>query len=188
MNLRMYWMLTAGLLALAACGGSGDKEGGNASADASAAGGSGSSGGSVAGGDASVQLDPGEWETVVEMTKIEGLPKEAAGMFGGGKKVTTRYCVTPEDARETNPKLFTGKDNCERKDFSVSGGRIRGTLSCSGGDMPGKVTMAMEGEYASTSYDVRQTMTTEAQGMTMRMESHVTGRRLGECSAETKKS
>jgi uncharacterized protein DUF3617 len=181
--MKTHFVLTAGLLALAACGGPASKDaGGNEAASAPAA-----AGGSGSGGGATVQLAPGEWETVVEMAKIEGLPKEASGMFGGGQKITTRHCVTPEEARETNPKLFTGKEDCERKDFSVSGGRIHGTLACSGGDMGGKVTMEMDGQYASTSYDVRQKMTTEAQGMTMRIESHVTGRRLGECSAETKK-
>lgn len=192
MNVKTYLALSAGLIALAACGGPEKKEGGNASGEAAAAGGSGSDGGALAGGSATLRLEPGEWETIVESVSVEApnMPQQARDMMAkamGGSKMSVRHCVTPEEANRPSGDLFSGRKdgNCTSKDFSVSGGRVQGTITCND-PQAGAVNLVMDGRFDPRSYTVSQTMKTDAAGQTMTIKSRVSGRRVGECSAATK--
>ena len=178
MRTAMICMGLSGMLALAACGGPEKAESNAASGEKAESAGSGAPG---------VKMQPGEWETTVETVKVEApnMPKEVIGMIGGQQKMTMRSCVTPEQAAEPSGDLFRGKKdgNCTYQNFSVSGGKVKGTMTCSGGDMPGSVSLEMDGQYGGDSYDVSQKMTTTGQGMSMKIETHVTGRRIGDCPA-----
>lgn len=170
----------AAAAALAGCGG-GEKE---ASGNAAAAAG-GTEAASAAGG-ATVELQPGLWEVTVETGEMKGpdVP-DGSSMAGMMPKTTVRTCVTPEQARQPGGDLFAGKQdgNCTAKDFSAAGGRIRGTMTCSGGDTPGTMTMELDGTYSSTAWDHRSKMKMTGAGMDMEMELRNTGRRIGECPA-----
>jgi hypothetical protein len=187
--MRKIGMVALALVAaLAACSkptpGRSDKAGANGSATAAAAG---SSGSATA---VSSPLNPGEWETAVEM-KMTGLPAnlppEAAKALRGAKMVT-RHCLTPEKASRPTGDLFSGKaqEGCSRQDVSMTGGRLHGTLICK--DPRGATsTMTMDGSYGGVSFDVRMTLSGEHQGQTMGWESHSVGHRIApSCSAGTK--
>ncbi|HEX6377187.1 MAG TPA: DUF3617 domain-containing protein [Allosphingosinicella sp.] len=165
-------ILTAALLVLAGCGGSETKkDGGNASAIASA------EPAPAAKGDGP-RLDPGEWEMTMEMS-MEGVPAAAAEMMKG-MKVTTRNCITPEEAERPKADVFAGKKEgeCTYEDYSFNGGRLRSTISCEGG----KTKIRMDGRYGGSSIDM--TMDTQSSGQSMK--ARMTGKRVGECSAATK--
>lgn len=170
-------MAAAGLLALAACG-SGDGPG---NGSAAAGGGTAAAGGAGGGG---VQLQPGEWETTTEMVKVEGMPKELAGMMA--KPRTAKNCITAEQVQKANTGLFGGEEqkNCKHEGFAFKDGRVSGKLSCTGeGGEGGTSTMEMDGRYTATSYDVTSKISTDVQGMKMNMESRTRARRLGDCPA-----
>lgn len=168
-----------GLLALAGCDNMGKRGAGNEAAaeDRSAP------------AAAGVKLRPGQWETTVETLKMEapGIPADALAMMGGQQKVTSRSCITAEQAERPSGDLFHGdkEGNCSGKDFSFANGRVSGTIACGGPNMAGKVTLEMDGRYGADSYDISQKMTTTGDGTSMKIESRVVGRRIGDCPAGT---
>jgi len=168
-------MAAALLLGLAACGGTAEEEAGNEGVSAKAA---------AAGSD--IKLDPGQWEMTYEVTSIDapGLPAGAMAAMAGKKNVMS-MCITPEEADKPNGEIFSGKKgaDCTRDGFAMAGGRISGTMTCTGGEAGGKVTMAMDGRYSGQSYEMTNKMTTEAPGMTMTIASRASGRRTGDCAA-----
>ena len=170
--------MTAAALALAACGSSADKSGGNGTAAAER-------GGSASG----VSLKPGEWEMKMEVVDVQaaGLPP---GMLDGMKQSassSTRTCMTPEEAKGPKGDLFAGdkSGNCKSEGFSWSGGKIKGKTTCTppGGS---KTVMIMDGQYSPTSIDMTMKTKTDLMGKPMTMEMRVSGKRVGECSAATK--
>jgi hypothetical protein len=178
--MKTQLILGAAVLALAACGNPGGKDGGNASSGA-AGGGSG----------AGVSLQPGEWEMKTEVVNvnIEGLPP---GMAEGMKKQasnTNRTCMTPEEAKGPKGDMFAGgKNNCKSEGFSWAGGRIQGKTTCTGEGGTGTTVMEMSGQYSPQSIDMTMKSQTDlgVGGKKMSMEMRVSGRRVGECSAATK--
>ncbi|HEX8308891.1 MAG TPA: DUF3617 domain-containing protein [Allosphingosinicella sp.] len=200
--MKTHLILSAAALALAACGSSGgDKEasGGNGSAAAAQDGGgsaaTGQGDGAPAGGGPSgsaVSLQPGEWEIKMEVVDIEvaGLPEGVAeGMksqAGGG---TNRTCMTPEDAKGPSADMFGKNDpaNCKSEGFAWSGGRIQGKTTCDGANGQGKTVMTMDGRYTPQSMDMTMKTDTDMMGKSMTMEMRVSGRRVGECTAATRK-
>jgi hypothetical protein len=159
------------LLALGACGSGGTDGNGSASA----------SGGT--------ELQPGEWEMKMELLDVKGpgIPANAVAQMKQQVARTTRDCMTPEEAKGPRSDMFTKGQaaNCKQDDFTWSGGKIHGVLTC-GGSGPGgegKVTMTMDGQYGGQSIDMTMKTKTEAQGASMDMDMRITGRRVGECPA-----
>ena len=157
------------VLALAACG-SGEKGG-----ESSAVGGG--SGGS---------MQPGEWEMTMETVNVSApnMPPEAMAQLKQAP-VTTRTCMSEEEARGPKPETFAanaGGANCKAEGFSWAGGKIKGKTTCSPPGA-GKMTMEMDGEYGPTSMTMNMKTQTEAQGMTMAMDVRMTGKRIGDCPA-----
>lgn len=177
-------LMAGAAAALAACG-SKDEAGGNASAvaatnaaapsntaTANASTPSASAGAPAQGG--GLSLEPGLYEVKATI---------GAGGANGTHKATN--CLTREEVAKANAGLFTDKENksCTQDGFTVANGRIQGTMTCSGGDIPGKATVTMSGTYSSTAYDMDQKMAIDAGGMKMNVETHISGRRVGECPA-----
>jgi hypothetical protein len=160
-----------GCAALAACGKSGEQPGGNQAARAP--------GGATPA--VEMKLDPGLWETTVEMA-ISGLPANMAAM-ARGTKITTRSCITDQQASRPSGEIFAGRqrNGCTYSDYSVSGGRIHGKMSCSGSNGGGVETMVMDGKYGGDSFDMTMNVDTKAAGQTMAIGSHTIGRRIGAC-------
>ena len=198
--MKTQLILGAAALALAGCGGERKEAGGNVSADAAAANQSAAAeapsprgdGGGASGGDL---IQPGEWEIQVAAIEVDapGMPQQVKDMMAksiGGSQSTIHDCVTPEQARRPRPDLFAGKNegNCTSSDFSMSGGRLRGTISCPApAGQAGSVTMVMDGQFSPQSYTATNTMTTDVGGSKMTIKARVSGRRVGECSAATGK-
>ena len=136
-----------------------------------------------------MRMEPGQWEATSEIlsAKAPSLPEDALRQMVG-QKTTVSNCVTPEQAARPSANFLAAQkdSNCTYQDFSMDGGRVSGTVTCSGGKMPGKMVMKMSGTYAPQSYDI--TMQTNATdmpgGMTMAMSARTTGRRTGDCAAD----
>lgn len=138
-----------------------------------------------------VTLEPGEWENTVEIVdvKIEGLPEGTpAGIMDSmkGKVTTTKSCITEEEAEKPGAQFFAAqeKNNCEVKKFDMSGGAVSSEMSCSNmGGAPGSMTMAMDGQYGPSSYDMTMNMNGGAAGMKMNISAKSSGKRIGDCPA-----
>lgn len=138
-----------------------------------------------------VTLEPGQWENSVEIVdvKIEGLPEGApAGVMDSmkGKVTTSKSCITKEQAEDPGAEFFAAQEetNCEVKKFSMSGGAVSSEMVCSNmGGAPGNMTMAMDGQYGPSSYDMTMNMKGGASGMNMDITAKSIGKRIGDCPA-----
>ena len=65
----------------------------------------------------------------------------------------------------------------------MDNGRMTGTMTCTGGQMPGSIEMKMDGTYGPESYDMMMDMETSGLpgGMTMTIKARTTGKRVGDC-------
>jgi hypothetical protein len=170
-----HCITAAGLLALAACGSSGSKAGGNGAASATSAPGG---GGAPA---AAVSLQPGEWEMTME---IEGMPAQVAAAMKNAK--ANRTCLTKEDLSNPNGQMFSGQSSghgCTQKEFSMVGGRIHSSSLCTAPGGSQTTTFVMDGQYSPQSFDATMSITGGARGRTGKMTTHMTGRRVGDCPA-----
>ena len=167
------------LLALAACGGSGKKDEAKPEQSGSAP--------TAAATAGPARLNPGQWEMVVQANAVStpGMPAEVAKMMKG-TTVTTRECITPEEASRPNSDTFGGKTkgDCKQTAFDASGGKIHAVISCSGASGAGGTTITSDGQYGGDVFDVRSKMITDTGRGQMTMESHVAGRRLGKCTGK----
>jgi hypothetical protein len=169
---------TAGLvLALAGCSKQGDQASGNQAGKASAG----------APHAVALKLNPGLWETNVEMV-VSGVPANLAGIMKG-TKITTRSCIGEDQANRPSGEIFSGKERngCTYSDYSVTDGRIHGKMSCTGSNGHGAMAMVMDGKYGGDSFDVTMKVDTNAGGQSMAFGSHTIGRRVGDCPADMKK-
>jgi hypothetical protein len=159
------------LLALSACGGSGNKN--EAKPDDKAAA-PGASAGSV-----SLGLNPGEWERTIEVKMAgAGIP----GQAGINQSKTDRDCITPEEAKKPTSEIFGGQNqgDCKHTEFSAEGGVIHAVMTCKGAKGAGNVTITADGQYGADNFDLRSKMISDAAGAEMTMESHIVGKRVGD--------
>lgn len=168
----------AGLMALGACGGGEDNKAAGNGAAAAAGQPAGSGGGDE------IRLQPGEWETKIEVknASMPGMP-EGMGDMMKSMNSTNRSCMTEEDVGK--PGTFTGKNdaNCKTEGFAAKGGKVSGTVTCTGEGGEGTMVMKTEGSFTPTSFESKVSQETETEGMKMKMDVHITGRRIGECPA-----
>lgn len=176
-----HWMGAATALALlAGCGGdAADAPKGEMSAK------------EVAAEMAAVELEPGQWEMTQEIVEASapGMPEAALAQMRG-QKTSVQSCITPEQAKRPDADFFAGQQQqgCKYEDFAMTGGKLRGKVTCTGGDMPGTMTMAMAGTYGASAYD----MTTDMQIVpaagpdapgAMTFKAKTSGKRIGQCPA-----
>jgi hypothetical protein len=134
-----------------------------------------------------LKIEAGQWEATNEI-----LSATAPGMPEGmlkqmvGQKTTVQNCITPEQAAKPSANFLAAQENsnCTYQDWSMSGGRMRGTMTCQGGEMPGKMVMTMDGRYGATSYDMNMDMQTSGlpNNMSMNIKARTTGKRVGDCA------
>lgn len=135
------------------------------------------------GGGPEAGLAPGEWEMKIESVKVEGGPQGMAAEMAAAKGKVERQCITPEEAGN----LFgQGGDGCKREGDGFRNGRIAGKLTCTQGDPPQTSTHEVSGSYGASSLDITQKVTNPFEGGTMTIETHSTGRRIGDCPAGKK--
>jgi hypothetical protein len=172
-------------LGLAACD-SGAPTAANATGDGTA----------TAAGDAGQHIRPGQWEATSEVLEMSmpGMP-EAMLKDAIGRKTSFSNCVTPEEAAQDPGELMMqdkpGGAKCTRDRFTMKGGKLDAAMTCTGGDMPGTMRLAVSGQYSDTAYETTVSMTADSPegapgGASMRMVSRTTAKRTGDCTAETK--
>lgn len=135
-----------------------------------------------------MRLNPGEWETTVEVVDIEvpGMPKggphsQALGMMREAKTTVTN-CVTQEEAENPESGVFTGSNGqCRYERFSMASGRIEGTLNCLGQDGGGTMRMTTAGTFSDTAFALDNAMETRLGESVMKMKAKVSGKRIGDC-------
>lgn len=145
----------------------------------------------------SVKLEPGEWEATQEIidVKMTGVPE---GMPAGamqqmiGQKNTVKHCVTPEQAANPGADFLAAqKDSkCTYDDMQMSGGVIKGAMSCSPPGNPKAVMkMTMNGTYLPASYAMAMetNLSGMPNGMAMQMKMKTSGKRIGPCAAGSEK-
>ena len=173
------FLIAASLLALAACG---SKSDGNSTKA--------SGGGGLLGGP--VQLQPGEWETTMQVVDFKA-PNMPAGIAERMKQqpTTKRDCMTEEEAKGPKPESFAPQQNgmgCKQEDFVWGNGRIHGKTTCEGANGSGKMAMTMDGTYTPTTIDIGLKNETETNHVATSMEMRITGHRVGECPAGQEKA
>ena len=168
-------------LALAACGGSGDRQAGDAP-------------GKVSSAEIRQRMtglakpEPGLYRTSTKVIDVN-IANAPAGIADGmkrslGKEQTSEYCLTPDQAAKGYEEMMrhAQKGDCSFQRFDASGGKIDAAMTCetSEGAM---AHMTVTGTGTSTSSDVDMQMRMDAPGfgaMTMRSHSH--SERVGPCS------
>ena len=152
------------MLALAACGG------GSANNEAAPA--------------ASQRISPGQWELTSEVTAFQALdqgpPKIQATV---GAHATQNVCV---GAGPPPTALFSGEDyQCRTDNYYVHGGILNVTMLCRRETPLGSAMMTAVGtfENSSLAFD-RDLTTTFGTGGDVRITTHVTGRRTGDCTPD----
>ena len=135
-----------------------------------------------------MKIEPGQWESTTEVVGVDAPVGGDVLKQMVGQKSSKSDCVTPEQAAKPSAAFLAVQqtNNCTYRDWSLEGGRIRGTMTCDGGgQIPGQVVMTMTGAYGSTGYDLDMNMRTAGlpggAGMTIKAKS--TGRRTGQCTA-----
>lgn len=127
------------------------------------------------------ELRPGQWETTIEILRMD-VPNLPKGMtLPRQAPATVRSCLTPEQARRPSAGFMTGKDGagCTYENFSMSGGRIQGTLTCNHGGTSVRATM--NGTFSAESYQMETEAQTQANGMNVSTATRITSRRTGDC-------
>ena len=171
--MRPILLASATLLSLAACGQS-EEKGRKQSAQ------------EVAKEMAALKMEPGQWVATNEILSASapGLPEQALKQMVG-QKTTVSNCVTPEQAAKPSANFLAAQknSNCTYQDFSMEDGRMTGTMTCSGGQVPGEMEMKMAGEYSARSYDMNMDMNAKNMpgGMAMTIKARTSGRKVGEC-------
>jgi hypothetical protein len=112
-------------------------------------------------------MEEGMWEMTSKM--------EISGMAGMPQMppVTYRQCLTNENMA---PAQQQPNQNCEMVQQNISGDTVNWKMRCTNSG----VTSEMEGTTTYTGDSMEGTMTMNSQGM--KMVSHVTGKRVGDCN------
>lgn len=136
---------------------------------------------------AKVQLKPGQWEGRFTVQDID-MPQAPAGMKAQMKSVMSqtslRYCVTPEQAANPGAEMFSGQENknCTYGNFSATGGKVTGQVSCKGNG--GTMNAAMSGTYAPDRYAIDMDMKMDGGAHAMAMTARSEGKWIGaECAS-----
>ncbi len=129
---------------------------------------------------ASLGLQPGKWETKIEVVeaKVSGMP---AGMdMPKQKPFTATTCMTPEQASKGPGDLLKqAHADCIVNSSTYTGGKIAVDMSCK---LPtGTMTSKTTGTYTATSMssDAEVSMTGKT---SMTQKVHTEAHRVGECS------
>lgn len=137
-----------------------------------------------------ITLQPGAWEMGWQVTQVltPGAPLKAM------KEAQSRtYCLKAEQAAKPEPAMFTeAKGNCSYVRDHISDGRMVLEITCPEGDTTNKgplevptTTSSIAGSYTATSIDTDVDLSVYGGSQANYIaKAKLTGRRVGECSAE----
>ena len=125
------------------------------------------------------KVKEGQYESTMEMD-MSGIPGMPKGL--GMQKHSFSHCVTAEDIEKGNVTKGRGQDgkpnNCEVKNFKMSGNTATYTMECKGGpDMTGDVKMV----FVPSGYDMDMKMAMSQGGQVMNMNQKMQSRHIGPC-------
>ena len=130
---------------------------------------------------AAVSIEPGLWETSSAIVGVSApqLPYEVRRRMIGPRP-SARGCITPERAGR-----FIAGGNCRYRQFSMTGGRMYGAMTCPA--LPRPTIATMEGDYGPHRYSFSMRMETAMpDGAAMSLDIRGQGRRIGDCPANAK--
>ena len=143
-------------------------------------------------GKADGELTPGNWKNTMQMTKfdIPGAPPEIAQRAGAmlGKAQTQELCMSAAQAklgvRDFSSSMQQG--DCKMEDFTQGGGKMSGTMVCTGSSGFGAPEMKMDGSYAPDK--VSMTLSGEVSdsklpGGKANIEMTIVSERTGDCKS-----
>ena len=136
-------------------------------------------------------LRPGKWQAsvTIEDMAMSGMPVDMRDEMKSmaGRTQTQESCLTPEEAKRPNERMFAGDDkNCRYDRFTMADGKIDALMKCAAGGSTQTMTMAGT-DSGDTDNMRRSTQTSAPRGskaaMTMKM--RVDAKRIGECDGKT---
>ena len=99
-------------------------------------------------------MQPGQWDTTIEILSLSApnMPAGCAAAHAGAHRQRLHHAGA---GGSPNAGVLSGNSNqagCTTENYSVSGGRIQGTITC---DIQGARTRTtMNGQFTPTSYEM----------------------------------
>lgn len=141
------------------------------------------------------RLEPGQWESTVQIVSAEmpGAPPAVADALkkaASAQTAKSARCLTPEEANKPAADLLSGgqSKDCRYETFTMANGRIDAVMVCKPqAGQPGEMRMTMGGAYTPARFDIDMKMNMGAMpglpaGQGMVMTAKAQGRRVGECT------
>lgn len=135
------------------------------------------------------KLKPGKYEMTMTVNKVDvpGMPPEAKAqmeqMMGQPQKMD--YCLTAEKSEKGLQDMLSKMNgDCTYSNFEVSGAKIAGAMACTaptGGTM--KSSMTGNATDETTNLQMKVEVTQPGMPATMKMESTMAMKRVGDCAA-----
>jgi len=131
------------------------------------------------------RLDAGQWDVTTEVTSLvkrdQGTP---ALKMEQGSKTTKSVCLGAGDTRPAPALLAAEGLDCTYRDIYMSGGRINATLECKRAGLSGDISTVVNATFTGTTLEGAATTETRLSGEgDVRVDTKLTGRRTGECTA-----
>jgi hypothetical protein len=129
---------------------------------------------------------PGQWELTAEVIRFQpadhGTPKIAAPV---GTRTTGSYCAAR--GHELPTEFFSDPGyRCNYGSYYVRNGRVNVTLSCTRPGLSGGIAISAEGRFEAGSVEFERDLRTALDGDgDVAIAARVTGRRTGDCAAQT---
>lgn len=134
-----------------------------------------------------MRIQPGQWTSTTEVVGVDAPVGGDVLKQMVGQKSSKSDCVTPDQAARPSAAFLAVQqtNNCTYRDWSLEGGKISGTMTCDGGQIPGQVVMTLNGAYGPARYDLDMDMKTAGLpgGAAMTIKAKSSGRRTGACTA-----
>lgn len=135
----------------------------------------------------SMKVKPGEWQTEVEVTKVEmpGLPPAVADQMAKsiGKSTTHTSCITEAKASEPGELFADDSGKCTYDKFEMSDGKVNLEMRCPGPDgSNASMLMKVKGHFSADSiYATNEIKISGTSAIEMR--GNINSRRIGDCKS-----
>ena len=135
---------------------------------------------------AATQLGAGQWEMTSEVTDVTQRDNSPPAIKSPeGSKTTTSTCVAEADAKKPQPALLAPEGfDCTYRDIYMGSGRINATFACKSAGLSGNIATVVNGSYTADTFEGTSVTETQLSGAgDVRIQSKLTGRRTGACTA-----
>ncbi len=134
---------------------------------------------------AATRLDAGQWEVTTEVTSLvkrdQGTP---ALKMEQGSKSTESVCLGAADTQPPPALLAAEGLDCTYRDIFMRSGKINATLACRSPGLSGDISTIVNATFTGTTLEGTATTETRLSGEgDVRVDTRLTGRRTGECTA-----